>query len=100
MPYRRAARKDRNHNEIVEALKSIGATVQDLSPVGGGCPDILVGYRNNNYLLEIKDGEKAPSDRKLTKPQVEWHQLWQGAACVVKTVDEAIAAVGGMTWTN
>ena len=43
-------RTDANHQEIVAALQTIGATVQDLSQVGAGCPDILVGYKKQNYL--------------------------------------------------
>jgi hypothetical protein len=91
----RAAKVDANQKEIVEALRSIGATVQHLHAVAQGCPDLLVGRQGVNYLLEIKDGAKPPSGRKLTPDQVAWHSLWQGAAVVVKSVDEAIAAVGG-----
>jgi hypothetical protein len=91
----RAAKVDANQKEIVEALRSIGATVQHLHAVAQGCPDLLVGRQGVNYLLEIKDGAKPPSGRKLTSDQVVWHSLWQGAAVVVKSVDEAIAAVGG-----
>lgn len=91
----RAAKVDANQKEIVEALRSIGATVQHLHAVAQGCPDLLVGRQGVNYLLEIKDGAKPPSGRKLTPDQVTWHSIWQGAAVVVKSVDEAIAAVGG-----
>ena len=42
---RRAARKDDNHNEIVRAFIGVGAVVIDLSGVGDGVPDILVGFR-------------------------------------------------------
>ena len=55
---RRAAKVDDNHREIVRALRDCGATVQDLSPVGAGCPDILVGWQGRNHLIEIKDGAK------------------------------------------
>lgn len=91
----RAAKVDANQKEIVEALRSIGATVQHLHAVAQGCPDLLVGRQGVNYLLEVKDGNKPPSSRKLTPDQVNWHSLWQGAVVVVKSVDEAIAAVGG-----
>ncbi len=51
---RRAAKIDRNHVEIVAALRGVGASVQDLAAVGKGCPDLLVGYRGQNYVIEVK----------------------------------------------
>ena len=38
-----APRVDRNHSEIVDALRQAGASVQSLVKVGDGCPDLLVG---------------------------------------------------------
>ena len=70
-----------------------GATVQSLSAIGAGCPDLLVGYKGVNYLIEVKDGSKPPSGRKLTPDQVEWLGKWKGAAVTVTTLDEAIGAL-------
>ena len=53
---RRAARVDDNHAKIVASLRLVGCTVLDLSAVGQGCPDIMVGLAGVNYLIEIKDG--------------------------------------------
>lgn len=89
----RAAKIDANQNEIVAALRKIGCTVQILSSVGKGCPDILVGYRGKNTLLEIKDGSKSPSAQKLTDDQVQWHNLWNGQVDVVNCIDDAIKIV-------
>lgn len=89
----RAAKIDANQTEIVAALRKIGCTVQILSSVGKGCPDILVGYRGKNFLLEIKDGAKPVSAQKLTPDQVEWHDLWSGQVNVVNCVDQAIKIV-------
>jgi len=90
----RAARVDANQAEIVDALRKVGCTVQPLHAVGQGVPDLLVGYRGNNVLIEVKDGSKPPSARKLTPDQVKWHGDWRGHVAVVSTVAEAIAAVG------
>ena len=68
-----AKRVDANQKEIVNKLRAIGASIQDLSMVGKGCPDILVGFRCKNYLFEIKDGNKYASQRKLTDSEKEWH---------------------------
>jgi hypothetical protein len=90
----RRAKADDNQPEIVAALRGIGATVEHLHRVGGGCPDLLVGWRGGNHLIEVKDGAKAASDRKLTPAQVDWHDGWKGSAFVVTSVDEALAAIG------
>jgi len=90
---RRAAKVDANQTEIVQALRQIGAVVQSLAAVGNGCPDLLVGYRNRLFLLEIKDGNKPPSAQALTPHQVEWHRVWAGHVVVVNSVGSAIAAI-------
>jgi hypothetical protein len=56
---RRAAKVDANQREVVAALRGAGATVQLLHAVGEGCPDLLVGYRGGNYLLEVKGRQQA-----------------------------------------
>jgi hypothetical protein len=92
---RRAAKVDANQTEIVDALRTVGASVHSLSAVGGGIPDLLVGFRMVTYLLEVKDGKKKPSARELTPDQVRFHADWFGGACVVvNSVPEALAAVG------
>ena len=89
----RAAKADRNQPEIVAALRMLGVTVQHLHKVGEGCPDILCGVIGKNVLMEIKDGEKIPSKRKLNNDQVEWHKNWRGQVAVVETVDQAIEVI-------
>lgn len=80
---RRAARVDRNQQEIVAHLRKHGATVQPLHTVGKGCPDILVGWQGKNLLFEIKDHLKSPSQRKLTPDEESWHASWSGDVAVV-----------------
>ena len=90
---RTAAKVDANQPEIVQALRDIGATVQILSAVGKGCPDILVGFRRNNFLFEIKDGAKSPSRRKLTDDERQWHDDWRGQVTTISNVRQAIALI-------
>jgi Holliday junction resolvase len=90
---RRAPRKDDNHREIVNALESIGATVLCINEKDA--PDLLVGYRGSDYLLEIKDGSKSPSRRKLRPGQERFAQMWRGRPPVkVESIDEAFRAIG------
>ena len=91
---RRAAKVDANQTDVATALRKAGASVQFLHGVGAGCPDILVGHRGANYLMEIKDGAKVPSARRLTEWQEKWHVDWRGHACVVTSPQEALAVLG------
>ena len=81
----RAKRVDINQKAIVEQLRSMGVSVFHLHEVGKGCPDIVVGFKGKNLLLEIKDGDK----KVLTPDQVNWHKLWKGQVSVVTNIDEA-----------
>jgi hypothetical protein len=94
-----AARVDDNQSEIVKALQRIGAYVIDCSHVGQGFPDLLIAYRGRWVLLEVKDGEKSPSRRKLTPAQTIFHAEALAKGCkvhVVESVDDAIRVVGSI----
>ena len=88
-----ARRVDANQSEVVSALRQIGCTVFVASGVGGGFPDLVVGYRNRTMLIELKDGDKPKSARKLTIDQMFFSAMWRGHYVVVNDVDEAIEAV-------
>jgi Holliday junction resolvase len=87
MMVRRAARRDTNEPEIIEALRAVGATVQSLDE--RGVPDLVVGFRGVSYLIEVKTAKG-----KLTRDQVAWHAGWKGQVAVVRTVEEALAVIG------
>ena len=85
----RNAKTDHNQNEIVQALRQVGATVVLLHKVGSGVPDLLVGFRGVTYLLEGKQLKGKPN-----LLQERWYREWNGRApVIVKTVDDAINAV-------
>ena len=85
----RAQRVDANQRQVMQALRAIGADVLFI----GHPVDLLVGYRGENWLLEVKDGSKPPSARRLTKAQAPFVDTWRGRVAVVKSVDEAIKAI-------
>lgn len=92
---RRAAKVDANQSEIVQALRQAGCSVLDLSAVGKGCPDLLVTtpvWPHELRLLEVKDGSKPPSHRKLTADQETFHAQWRGPIHVVTCVESALYA--------
>jgi hypothetical protein len=68
---RYAARVDANQAQIVSALRAAGAYVWII-----GLPvDLLVGYNNQTFLVEIKDGPK----KRLTKLQQDFFENWSGS---------------------
>lgn len=89
---RYAAKVDANQQAIIETLRQIGASVQPLHNVGQGCPDLMVGYRGINYLMEIK----ANDGKTLTPDQLVWHGDWRGTVFVVHSVDEALQTIGAI----
>ena len=90
---RRAAKVDANQKEIVQALRKVGASVYPTHMVGKGFPDIVVGYKGINYLLEIKDGAKPPSKQRLTPDEVGFFEMWNGTVHIVNSIDSAINIV-------
>lgn len=92
---RRGGKPDANQAEVVNGLRSVGASVAIISQVGHGCPDLLVGYRMETHLLEVKDGRKPPSARRLTPLEEAWHRNWHGRrVAVVECLEDALLAVG------
>ena len=92
---RRAAKVDSNQSEIVAALRQAGCRVLSLAAVGKGCADLLV-YRpyDRLYLLEIKDGSKAPSAgvNRLSDQQKAFIRDWP--VYIVTTPEMALEIVG------
>jgi Holliday junction resolvase len=81
------AKVDRNHSEIVEALRKAGASVQSLAQLGKGVPDLLVGWKGRNFVFEVKDPKRRPSHRRLTEDEIAWHCAWTGQVAAVETVE-------------
>lgn len=90
------ARTDANQTQIVAALRGVGATVQHMHQLGKGCPDLLIGFRGVNYVMEIKDGDKPLSAQRLTPDEQAWVFGWGGAVDVVNSVDDALDRIGAV----
>lgn len=71
----------------------MGASVRVTSAIGGGFPDLVVGINGNNYLLEIKDGDKSPSRQKLTKDEQEFFDCWRGQVEIIRSMEDAVSFV-------
>lgn len=85
----RAKRKDANHNEIAEYLQERGWAVHDTSGLGFGFPDALVGKPEFCCVVEIKDGSKPPSARKLTPDEQRFKDNWTGPYVLAESPEDA-----------
>lgn len=79
------ARVDANQREIVDALRRAGRSVLPTHQLGRGFPDLIVGFRKRNFLIEIKTDKG-----KLTDDQKEIAEVYRGTILVVRTAEEAI----------
>jgi hypothetical protein len=87
---RTAARVDANHGEICEAYRAMGFSVANTFQLGKGFPDIAVAKWGMTDLVEIKDGSKTPSKRKLTPDEIEFHNNWHAKVWVIESVNDVI----------
>jgi len=91
------ARIDANQPLLVDLFQRAGAMVQSLAAMGNGVPDLLVGYNGTLVLVEVKDGSKPPSARKLTPDERKWHERWAGYPVhVISNHEEALALLRQM----
>ncbi len=85
-----AKRVDKNQKDIVNSFRKLGATVIDLSKVGKGLPDLLIGYNNKTALVEIKSSENS----KLTPHQEAFFREWNGGTLArVNDIDGVIRLI-------
>ncbi len=90
-----AKRTDRNQALVVSVLRHAGASVQVLSEVGHGLPDLLIGCVANdgrpmNILIEVKN----PQGRcDLTEAEERWIKAWKGQVAICRTPEEALAVL-------
>lgn len=82
---RRAAKVDQTHGEIRDALRKAGCRVFSLGVVGGGVPDLCVGYGGYVALVECKTGKHG-----LRDSQREFIANWPGKVIVTSSPDEAV----------
>lgn len=89
---RRKAKRDTSEAPIIIALRMVGATVHQVNDPG--LPDLLVGFRGETFLLEVKTKKWS----KFTPLQDEFMEGWRGGTVAkVRTVDEALIAIGAVS---
>jgi len=89
MSFRRAAKVDDNQGEIVKLFRKLGWTVLIISQLKNCC-DIIVSKNGRTVAVEIKDGAKPPSQRKLSDGEIKFRDNWQGEYSLVICNDDVI----------
>jgi hypothetical protein len=85
----RNARKDANHAEIVACFRKLGWSVLDISQLKN-CADIVVARNGITFVIEIKDGTKPPSARKLTDGEQVFKDGWRGHYAIITSIGDAL----------
>ena len=75
--------------EIVSSADLVAAFQARLSE-----PQVAAHHEAAANLMEIKDGRKVPSRRKLTQDQELFFQEWAGRLHVVESVEQAFSVIG------
>ena len=85
MPHLRYGKGKRDAVEggIISALRKAGASVEQLAE--RNAPDLLIGYKGRNILMEVKSQRG-----RLSKGQAQWHTNWLGQVAVVRSAEEAL----------
>lgn len=85
-PRHRTARRDANEVEIVKALRKLGVKVWTDLPV-----DLLCFHRGRLFCVEVKDGSKPPSARKLTDREREFIEIVGDCCTLVEDIGDISA---------
>ena len=95
MPRGYASRVDNNHKEIVDALKKAGASIIDTAKLGGGLPDLIVGFAGQTFLVEVKNLKTQYGRSGLNENQRKWLKDWTGGPfAMVTDIESALRAIG------
>lgn len=88
---RKFGKIDSNQKAIIQRLREIPSlSVVSIASVGNGIPDIIIGYKNFNYLIELKSS----STSKLTEQEIKFVKGWNGNVAVCYNLDQVLQVIG------
>ena len=86
---RTRSKTDANHKEISIAFERLGWSVLDIHQIPNSA-DILIGKWMHCIVIEIKDGSKPPSNRKLTPGEIKFKDRWRGDYRIVTCLQDVL----------
>ena len=95
----KANRIDANQTEIVKHFRAWGCSVLNISSLKNCC-DIAVALHGRTIMVEIKDGSKPKSARKLTEGEQKFKESWKGAWRLCESIKDADAIIAELTSTD
>ena len=90
---RQHGKVDLNQRALVAILRQYpGAVVHSLASLGGGTPDLLLGYQGETTLIEVKG-----RGGKLNDLQRAWHAEWTGTpVAVVRSQEDVVILMASL----
>ena len=79
---------DRNQKEVVKYFRSMGFSVLHIYQLKNCC-DIMVSKGLVTAAIEIKDGSKPPSARRLSAGELKFKEEWQGLWYLCESIEDA-----------
>lgn len=95
----RANRIDSNQPEIVAHFRAFGCSVLNISSLKKCC-DLIVSRSGRSIFIEVKDGSKVPSARKLTPDEEVFKAETKWAWRLVESIKDADAVIAELTSTE
>jgi hypothetical protein len=92
----RVRKVDANQPFMVATFRALGCSVWITSEIGRGAPDLVIRKGGQVRLIELKDGAKPPSARKLTPDEQEFQAEWSPVYVVIETQEQAHQLVADM----
>lgn len=83
-------RVDSNHAEIIDMFRQLGYSARSTAIIGKGFPDAALGKFGFNFLIEIKDGAKPPSARKLSDDEDLFWKDWRGNIYLIESLEDVL----------
>jgi len=95
----RANRTDANQTEIIKHFNDSACSVLNISSLKNCC-DIIVSKHGRSIFVEIKDGKKPKSQRKLTDGEIKFKEETQGAWRLVESEKDADKVIAELNSTD
>jgi len=92
-------RIDSNQTELIKHFKSFGCSVLNISSLKNCC-DAIISLHGRSIFIEIKDGKKVPSARKLTEGELKFKAETLGAWRLVESIKDADKVIAELTSTE